>query len=337
MSTLPLSVNVYRGDTIESSHRVHGIVLDRTGDVLSSWGDMDRLISPRSCLKPLQALPFVETGAVQAFDLGSEHIALACASHNAETIHIEMIQSWLKTVGLEESDLQCGGHLSINEERSHEMIRNEEKMTALLSDCSGKHAGMLTTAKHEGYSTEDYVSLDHPVQKQIYTTISEMAEYDLSKGYSGTDGCSVPNPAIPLKNLAKAFAYFMNPEKLSDKRAAASKRILEAMVEHPYLVAGKDRFDTILGESSKGNIAGKVGAEGNYLAFVRDQGLTIFLKAEDGVIERATLPVLGKILEAVNALDDIADPKLSKFTRPILQNWKGIEIGKIEVQDFHFS
>lgn len=334
MRTLPLSVDVYRGETVESNHRVHGIVLDRSGDVLESWGDMDRLISPRSSLKPLQALPFVESGAVEAFDLTNEHIALACASHNAEPIHIELIKDWLKKIGLDETDLMCGGHLSINEERAHEMIRNNEKMTALLSDCSGKHTAMLTTAIHQGHPTKDYVSLEHPIQKQIYQTISEMAEYDLSKGFSGTDGCSVPNPAIPLKNLALAFSHFMNPDRLSEPRGQASKRIIEAMADKPYLVAGKDRFDTVLSETSKGNILGKIGAEGNYIAFVRDQGITIFLKAEDGVIERATLPVLGKILEKLKALDDKADEKLSKFTRPVLKNWKGLEIGRITVRDF---
>lgn len=334
MNRTPLTVEVFRGDTVESSHAVHCIIMDRDGEILESWGNMERLISPRSSLKPLQTIPLVESGAIDDFGLGDVEIALASASHNAEAIHIEKVSDWLGKIGLTENDLECGGHLSLNEERSHEMIRNDEKMSGLLSDCSGKHAGMLTTAQHQGNSVKNYVALDHPVQKQIYQTISEMAEYDLSKDHSGTDGCSAPNPAIPLKNLALAFSYFMNSKNLSDTRSKACARILDAMAAYPYLIGGKERFDTVLNEKSKGNIIGKVGAEGNYLTFIRDKGIIIYLKAEDGVFERATLPVLGILLNKLNAIDESIDRAIESFTRPVLKNWKEIEIGKIVVPEF---
>ena len=331
MVNSPLTVHVYRGETVESSHAVHCMVMDKDGDILESWGDRERLVSPRSSLKPLQTIPLVESGALDAFNLGAEEIALACASHNAEPVHIEKVAAWLERIGLSVDDLECGGHLSLNKERAHEMIRNGEEMTGLLSDCSGKHTGMLTTARHQGHAIENYVAFDHPVQKQIFETISEMADYDVSGGACGTDGCSAPNPAIPLRNLTRAFTRLANPEALSDARAAACRRIVKAMAEHPYLLAGKDRFNTILIEESQGNIICKLGAEGNYMALVRDKGLVIYLKTEDGALERASHPVLGAVLNKFNAIDAQTDEAVSRFTQPVLKNWKGLEIGKITV------
>ncbi len=332
MKNNPLTVDVYRGHMVESSHKVHCIVMDKDGQVLESWGDEQRMISPRSSLKLLQVLPFIESGAVDALGLGDEEIALACASHNAEQVHIEKVQGWLARMGLCVDDLACGGHLSINQARAHEMIRNQEPMTAFLSDCSGKHAAMLSTAVHLNLDINGYEDINHPVQQQIFKTISELAHYDLSNGLSGTDGCSVPNPAIPLKNLAFAFSHFMNPDRLDQNRAQACTRILDAISTHPYLVAGAERFDTDVVKATNGNIIAKIGAEGNYVVFIRDKGITMYLKAEDGVLHRATEPALGFMLKRFGAINDQADETLSGYTRPVLKNWKDIEIGKIAVR-----
>lgn len=332
MKNNPLTVDVYRGKMVESSHQVHCIVMDRDGQVLESWGEEQRMISPRSSLKLLQVLPFIESGALNALGLGDEEITLACASHNAETGHIDGVRKWLESIGLSVDDLACGGHVSLNERRAHEMIRNGEAMTGLLSDCSGKHAAMLSTAVHLGYSIKGYEEINHPVQQLIFKTISELAHYDLHNGLSGTDGCSVPNPAIPLKNLAFAFSHFMNPNRLDQKRAQACQSILDAIEAHPYLIAGAERFDTDVVKATGGNIISKIGAEGNYILFVRDKGLTMYLKAEDGVLKRATQPAIGFMLKRFGAIDAQADEALSSYTRPILKNWKGIEIGKIVVR-----
>lgn len=329
----PIKVDLYRGDTVESSHLVHCMIMGRGGDIIGSWGDEGRLVSPRSSLKSLQALPLVESGAADAFGLGSEEIALACASHNAEAVHMDLAARWLEKIGLGVKDLQCGGHLSINTERAHDMIRTGENLTftGLHSDCSGKHCGMLTVARHLGAPVANYLDFDHPVQKLIFETISEMADYDIARGGCGTDGCSAPNPAIPLKNMTLAFCRMVNPEKLPPARAAACRRMIEAMAKHPYLIGGKDRFDTILIEASKGNIIGKIGAEGNYMAMIRDQGIALYMKTEDGAFERASYPVLGVLLQKLGAVDAAVDSVLARFTRPVLKNWKGLTIGKVVV------
>lgn len=329
----PLKVSLYRGDSVESSHLVHCMIMGRGGAVLHSWGDENRLISPRSSLKSLQALPLVESGAADAFGLGDEEIALACASHNAEPVHMELATRWLVKMGLDVKDLQCGGHLSINTERAHEMIRTGEnlKFTGLHSDCSGKHCGMLTVARHMGAPVENYTAFDHPVQKRIFETISEMADYAIGRESCGTDGCSAPNPAIPLKNLTLAFSRLLNPDNLPFLRAAACRRILDAIAKHPYLIGGKDRFDTLLIGATKGNILGKIGAEGNYMALIRDKGIALYMKVEDGAFERASCPVLGTLLRRLGALDDAADTALASFTRPVLKNWKGLAIGRVTV------
>jgi len=332
MKNHSLTVDVYRGQIVESSHQVHCIVMDKDGQVIESWGDEQRMISPRSSLKLLQVLPFIESGALDALGLGGEEITLSCASHNAETVHIDKVRAWLSKIGLGADDLACGGHLSINEARAHEMIRNQEPMTGLLSDCSGKHAAMLSTAVHLEYEIKGYEDINHPVQQQIFKTISELAHYDLSNGLSGTDGCSVPNPAIPLKNLAFAFSHFMNPGRLDRNRALACQSILDAIATHPHLIAGAERFDTDVVKATNGNIISKIGAEGNYVVFIRDKAITMYLKAEDGVFRRATEPAIGFMLKRFGAIDGQMDEALSSYTRPILKNWKGIEIGKVVVR-----
>lgn len=256
----PLTVNIWRGDLVESRHHVHGLIMSDDGTVLESWGDIDQLVYSRSSLKTLQALPLVESGAADAFELDNAEIALACASHNAEPVHIKKVTSWLNKIGLTPDDLECGGHLSINKDRAQEMIRNDETMTGLYSDCSGKHTGILTTALHMGIATRNYTHADHPVQQQIFQVISEMTDYDLFKGHYGIDGCSVPNPAIPLKNLALGFARLANPARLTAKRATACQRILNAIADQPYMVAGMGRLDTVLIEASNGNVLCKAGA-----------------------------------------------------------------------------
>jgi len=114
--------------------------------VLFSLGDIDVPAYPRSSLKPIQALPMVESGAADAFGLGDEEIALACASHSGEPMHTDRVASWLARLGLGESDLACGPHPPRYEPVWEDMVRRGEKPSRIHNNCSGKHAGFLTLA-----------------------------------------------------------------------------------------------------------------------------------------------------------------------------------------------
>ena len=83
----PILVETTRGDIIENRHRGAVAVCDPRGRVLHAWGDIDALVYPRSAVKTLQALPLVESGAADHFDVSAAELALACSSHNAEPEH----------------------------------------------------------------------------------------------------------------------------------------------------------------------------------------------------------------------------------------------------------
>ena len=134
---------------------------------MASWGDIDAPILPRSANKPIQAMAFVESGAVERFGLGNEHIALACASHSGEKRHVETVRAWLGKVGLGEDDLECGTHAPRLQGTIEELVREGKTATAAFNNCSGKHSGFLTTAVQYGEPTRGYIKYDHPVQRRL--------------------------------------------------------------------------------------------------------------------------------------------------------------------------
>src|SRR5579864_5963971 len=163
----PVLVEVIRGASVESRHRGVVAIADAAGKIVRSLGDVDRLVYPRSSLKPIQALPLVETGAADGFALGHEELALACASHRGEPMHVERVAAWLAKVGLGAADLECGAHPPRDEPTYHAMLRAGATPSPLHNNCSGKHAGFLTTARWLGEPTRGYIERDHPVQQRI--------------------------------------------------------------------------------------------------------------------------------------------------------------------------
>ena len=133
-------IEVTRGPVVESRHEGIAAIVQPDGAVVASWGDIDSLILPRSANKPIQAMAFVESGAVERFGLGNEHIALACASHSGEKRHVETVQAWLAKVGLSEADLECGTHAPRLQGTIEELARAGRAPTPAFNNCSGKHS-----------------------------------------------------------------------------------------------------------------------------------------------------------------------------------------------------
>ena len=69
MKANPIFVEITRGGLTESIHRGAYAVIKDDATVVSSAGDIDKLTYPRSSLKPLQALPLIETGAANRWAL----------------------------------------------------------------------------------------------------------------------------------------------------------------------------------------------------------------------------------------------------------------------------
>ncbi len=317
-------VFVYRGGTVESRHRISFAIADASGEIVHARGKVDRPVFPRSAIKMLQAIPLVETGAADIFDLTPAELALACASHGGEPRHAEAVEAWLKRLGLTSDDLECGAHPPSHAPSAQSVAWTG---TVLHNNCSGKHAGMLTLAKHLGVDPKGYIQPDHPVQKMIGEALSAMMQVTPLPA-PAVDGCGIPTFAVPLGNLAQAMARFASPAGLGSTRAAACHRLATAMRAHPGMVAGEGRPCTLMMEAMP-DVVVKTGAEGVYTAAWPARGLGIGLKVEDGAT-RASSVALMALLEGLGAVDAGALERLKDVARPILRNHAGTVVGRIE-------
>lgn len=281
---------------------VHAVVADVDGEVVASWGDPDRLTHPRSAAKPLQALPLVETGAADAFGLGSVELALACASHAGEPGHIAAVVSWLDRIGCRVDDLECGVDPARRE--------IDPTTTAAHNTCSGKHVGFLTVARHLGIDPVAYVHPDHPVQELVRAALAETTRTALDPRRAGIDGCGIPVHPMPLRALATGAAGFGAPTAWPTARDDAARRLAAAMVAEPWFVAGTGQLCTDLIAASGGDVLVKFGAEGVQLAALPRLGLGIALKVEDGS-RPASEVALGHVLAEVEGHDraDVFDAR----------------------------
>ena len=324
----PILAEVVRGQMVESRHHASVAVVDAHGGIVRAWGDVELPIYGRSAIKPLLAIPLVETGAADRFRLGAAEIALATASHNAEPRHVETVVAWLRRVGLGVDDLECGPHYPIREKFLHAMLRTGEEPTRAHNNCSGKHAGFLTTAVHVGEPTKGYIQYEHPVQQRLLGILEQMAGCELGNVPRGIDGCGIPVIAIPIANTAFAMAQMADPHHLPEERAAACTRILSAMMGEPFMVAGTDRFCTKIMSAIPGKVAIKTGAEGVYCGALPEQGLGICLKVTDGA-GRAAEVIMGQVLRQLGVIDEEAAESLAPTLTPTIKNWAGTPTGQV--------
>ncbi|GAB4579276.1 MAG: asparaginase [Anaerolineales bacterium] len=324
MPTPPAYAPMYeftRGKTVESVHFGAAAVVDRNGQLLAWHGDPHLTTYLRSTAKPFQALPFVEAGGPQALRLTSKEVALLCASHDGTDEHVTVAQAIQQKAGITENDLLCGIHAPLHAPTREAMLARGEAPTANRHNCSGKHSGMLASARFHGWPIEDYVNPDHPLQQNILTVFAEMCEVQPEQVSVGIDGCSAPNFAVPLSNAALAYARLCDPAGLSAPRAAACRTITHAMTTHPGMVAGPGEFDTRLMEVTGGRIVSKGGAEGYQgigllpgVLSPNAPGVGIVVKISDGAArEKVRSAVVMEVLRQLNVLSPGEWETLSAF------------------------
>ena len=297
LMTNPVLVEITRGPLIECCHRGVLAVVSQDGRVVLELGDIARPVYPRSAVKLLQALPLVESNAAAAFGFSHKHIALAAASHSGTRNHVEAVRDMLRLTGLDERALHCGTHLPRDEAEQRALLLAGAKPEALHHNCSGKHAGMLATARHLGEAIEGYWEVGHPVQTRIRTVLEDMCGMKIGPDVCGTDGCMVPNWALPAKALGRAYANFGAGSGFSNDRVAAARRIIEAAIAAPDYFAGPTRLDTRVLKQFGGAAIVKAGAEGAYAGTFPEVGLGFALKIDDGAT-RAAEAVVSLLIEA---------------------------------------
>ncbi|KAB0269755.1 asparaginase [Microvirga brassicacearum] len=322
----PFLVEVARGHLVESRHRGSVSVVEADGVTVLSLGDVDRPVFPRSAVKALQALPLIESGIAEQFGLTDEEIALACASHSGEPRHTAAAAAMLAKAGRDLSCLECGTHWPMGEAANRALAASGETPTALHNNCSGKHAGFICLACGSDTDPAGYVKAAHLVQQRVRAALEDITGASHDEDRSGLDGCSIPTYAIPLPALAFGFARFGTGIGISPDTAKAAGRIRKAVAQHPFMVAGTDRFDTRVMEILGERAFVKVGAEGVYCAALPELGYGIALKADDGTT-RAAEAMMGGLLLRYLKLSDEERAAIERLAQPVLRNWNGIEVG----------
>jgi L-asparaginase II len=325
MTTYDLDVATIRGNAIESRHRVHAAVVDARGVLRGRAGDPELVSHWRSCAKPFQVMPLVESGHADRLGWGDDEIALACASHGGEPEHVAIASAMLASLGLEEGDLACGPHTPLSPRGARLLKESGQTATRVHNNCSGKHAAMLALAKGCHWSILGYQEEAHPVQESALAAVSKWSGVPAAKIPCGVDGCSVVTFALPLSAMAAAFGRLAEAARANREPA---RRITDAMRTRPFLVGGTDRFDSVVMEETDGAVILKVGAEGVHTVALMDEPVAFAIKVEDGA-QRAQYPAVLRMLQHLGVLGEELPPSLESFARAQVHNTRGERVGEV--------
>ena len=337
--------NVYRGAHLESHHSGSMAVVDSRGRLLACAGDPGTRTCLRSAAKPFQAIPLLEYGGAEEYDLTGEEIALTCASHGGEPVHVATAAALLRKGEFDEEDLLCGAHLPYDEKSAADLRASGESPSALHNNCSGKHAGMLLATQVMDVPSARYIDPDHPVQVLMRTTLADFAGVHSDDIPMAIDGCGVPAFYLSLYRAAFAYARLMSPDSL-DRYPDSAANVVEAMTAFPHYVAGNWSMTTPLLAAFAGDLVAKEGAEGFYamalapalcselterLEVADDCAVGIALKIDDGSMDRGRNPVILRLLELLG-IDLDARPQLAQFRHTPLRNHAGTLVGEVRAE-----
>jgi L-asparaginase II len=309
-----------RGRTVECVHYGTIAVCDLQGDLVAGAGDVRALNFARSALKPLQALAFVEDDGPGRFGFGSHEVALMCASHSGEAVHVGIVRRMLRRIRADETDLQCGSHPPLFYSATGTAAPLQAHFGALHHNCSGKHAGFLAYCRLHGHRLTDYLAPESALQVRIHNTVQQFAETDPIE--AGTDGCSAPTYALPLVRLAQSYA------KLASAESKALGALRYAMLRHPDLLSGTARIDLAIAQAGDGDWLAKAGADGVQAIGIRSRRLGIAVRIADGNA-RALHTVTTEVLYQLGLLPKPADSPLAKTFRPPMTNYRGLTVGSL--------
>ncbi len=331
-------VEITRGSIVESIHFGVLTVVDASGRLVASVGNPETLTYLRSSAKPLQVLPFVESGGAEHYGITDRELAVMCASHHGTDEHVKVIQGIQARLGISADNLLCGMHTPSDKATAERMLLNHEENSQLRHNCSGKHTGMMAAALFNHLIIENYIDPNHPIQQTIFRVFSEMTGVPVSEMAFGIDGCSAPVFAVPMRAAAWAFAQMADPSTLTEPRQSSLRRIFRAMTSNPDMVAGPGAFDTTIMEAGGGKILTKGGAEGYQAIAVLPgacgagspaYGITIKISDGDLFNARARTVVAVEVLRQLGALNTGQLEQLKDFGPRPQHNWKHIEVGQI--------
>jgi L-asparaginase II len=291
-------IHVVRNRLVESVHTGDVAICDADGRLHAFAGDPDRMLFGRSCEKPLQGA--VSLSAMDEPDLPDDEIAVMCASHSGEAIHVAAVRRLLRRGSVPVAALRTPRDRATKGARSR-----------IWDGCSGNHAGLLVASARRGWDLGSYRAPGHPVQRRVLRAVT--AATDVERPRIGVDGCGIPVHGLPLRAMATMFARLGDPDRLG-RLAPAVDRVVRGMLAAPHMVGGTRRLDTDVTTASAGQMIAKEGAEGLVCATLLSQGLGVALKVTDGNWRRLA-PAFVKVLRDLEALPEPAFEGLRHHAR----------------------
>jgi L-asparaginase II len=325
---LPL-VELTRGGHSECLHFGAIAVVDKHGAVLAHAGNPQFVSFTRSTLKVLQALPLLQTGAAKALGLSQSELALLCASHNGEPMHVQTAESILAKAGQDYRVLRCGCHVpglfTLLDKAPPEGLVYDERH----HNCSGKHAGFVALCVQQGWPVADYTEPAHPLQQAVRSAVARAVGMNEADMPMGIDGCSAPNYAMPLARLAHGYARLATGA--ADAEFGDSFALLgEAMTAHPDLVSGTGRNDLAFMRAGRGDWISKIGADGVQVMSSKSRGEAFAIKISDGnkpALYAATVAVL----EQLGWMDEGQAAELDSWRGAEIFSARGVAVGERRV------
>ncbi len=305
-----------RGGTLENQHFGSIAVVNTHGQLRAFAGDPHWLTFTRSTIKALQALPFLETGGPQYFGFTPQQIAMLCASHNGEDMHVAQVTDMLDKAGLGTRALRCGCHVPLRFSFFDKAPPNDAVFDELHNNCSGKHAGFLAYCVQHSLPLDDYIGPDHPLQQAIRRDVARAVGMQPDDLKMGIDGCSAPNYAMPLWRLAYGYARLANGAQ-DPEMGDSFAQLSSAMTTHPDLVSGTGRNDLAFMRAGRGDWVSKVGADGVQVVGNTRRGEAFALKIIDAN-KSALYAASVEVMEQLGWLDNAQ--------RDALQAWRAIPI-----------
>ena len=302
---------VTRSGVTESVHDGAVAVMDPSGRLIASYGDIDWPYFARSSIKPFQATVSLEHGA----DLPPEWLALGCASHTGAPTHIAIVRAMLGSSGLSEDDLRTPSAWPDEVHRDRLIRASHQQPRRVFHNCSGKHAAFLLACVASGWELATYMDLSHPLQQEVQAMLQEVTGESSLR--AGVDGCGAPTFTVSTRTLAAAFARLGNDDRFA--------RVFEAMHRFPRLVSGVGKPDAEFAIHTHG--VSKRGAEGNLGLTIRGRG-AIAIKISDGE-SRAIGPVVTDVLTRLGWLTPSMADALASATRVPMSGGER-EVGTVE-------
>ena len=325
MRLFELDIGVTRSGLVESRHRVHAAVVDANDALVGAARDPSLVTYWRSCAKPFQVMPLLESGGFDRLGWTDDQLTLSCASHGGEPEHVAIAEAMLRDIGLEEGDLACGPQEPMSP-RGARLVRDAgDRPSRLHNNCSGKHAAMLARAHTAGWPTHGYEREDHKVQRSVLEMVARWSGTPAARISRGVDGCGAVVFGSPLDSMARAYARLATAATRGEE---VPTRIVSALQTRPFLFGGTDRFDSVLLEASRGRILPKVGAEGVHCVALLDQGIGLAVKVEDGA-QRAQFAAVLRLLQYLEALPESLPPRLAEFARKAVRNTRNEIVGEV--------